>query len=183
MVDVYHGTTVENAQQILRTGFKVIPKEVTNDLGNGVYTFCPDEQGVWDPQENARKYARQYKNGKVAVLKVNLDTSDKVSYVDLDDASFTQRWGKIREQLEQRANEEWKHYHSGRAKKRHNIDGILLELAIKHGMLDVDNPDFMVKCTYTSFIPNTTSNFPNGRELVIRNTKIINDKEIVKRCK
>ena len=36
-----------------------------------------------------------------------------------------------------------------------------------------ETPDFMVKCTYASFIPNTTSNFPNGRELVIRNLDII----------
>lgn len=36
-----------------------------------------------------------------------------------------------------------------------------------------ETPDFMVKCTYTSFIPNTRSNFPNGRELVIRNLDII----------
>lgn len=63
MLEVYHGTTKEIAQKILRENFKIIHKEVTNDLGNGVYTYCPDEENIWDPQNNARRYAIQYKNG------------------------------------------------------------------------------------------------------------------------
>ena len=50
MLEVYHGTTKEIAQKILRENFKIIHKEVTNDLGNGVYTYCPDEENIWDPQ-------------------------------------------------------------------------------------------------------------------------------------
>ncbi|MFC2672305.1 hypothetical protein [Limosilactobacillus vaginalis] len=42
-------------------------------------------------------------------------------------------------------------------------------------MLSVSNPDFVVKCTYTSFIPKSMSNMPNGRELVVRNLEIITD--------
>lgn len=45
-------------------------------------------------------------------------------------------------------------------------------------MLDDPDPDFVVKCTYTSFISNSISNFPNGRELVIRNLNIIGKTEI-----
>ena len=172
MLEVYHGTTKEIAQKILRENFKIIHKEVTNDLGNGVYTYCPDEENIWDPQNNARRYAIQYKNGKMQVLEVTISVSSDVYYIDLDDEEFKQKWNQIRASLEQRANEIWKKYRRGNAKKRDNIDGIILELAIKKGMFD-ETPDFMVKCTYTSFIPNTTSNFPNGRELVIRNLDII----------
>lgn len=78
--------------------------------------------------------------------------------------------------MERRANEIWKSFHNSSAKRRHNIDGIILEQAIKKGMFD-GIPDFMVKCTYTSFISKTISNFPNGRELVIRNIKIIDNIE------
>lgn len=144
-LEVYHGTTKDNAEQILNEGFKIIPKEVTNDLGHGIYTFCPDELNRWNPKDNARRYAKKYKNGKIAVLKVTIDTSSKVHYVDLDDDHFKQNWEKIRKELEQRANELWKGYHKGNAKRRHNIDGILLELAIQNGMLDEPRSRFCGK--------------------------------------
>lgn len=38
-LETFHGTTREIATIILNEGFKIIPKEVTNDLGNGIYTF------------------------------------------------------------------------------------------------------------------------------------------------
>lgn len=175
VLDTYHGTGKEVAVEIIREGFKVISKEVTNDLGTGIYTFCRDDYQLWDPIRNAKRYAEHFKNktGKVTVLKVTIDTSNNVFYVDLDDINFRKRWEQIRGELEKRANEIWKKYHRGNAKRRHNIDGILLELAINRHLLGVDNPDFVVKCTYTSFISKSVSNFPNGRELVIRNLRII----------
>lgn len=174
-LETFHGTTREIATIILNEGFKIIPKEVTNDLGNGIYTFCPDDYGCWNPEENAKRYAKQYKRGKVIVLKVIIDTSSQTTYIDLDDPVFMREWSKIREQLEHRANNIWKKYSTGSAKRRHNIDGILLELAIKRNMLSVSNPDFVVKCTYTCFIPKSMSNMPNGRKLVVRNLEIITD--------
>ncbi len=178
-LETFHGTTKEIATKILNEGFKIISKKVTNDLGNGIYTFCPDDYGCWNPKENAKRYAKQHKQGKVTVLKVIIDTSSQTTYIDLDDPVFMREWTKIREQLERRANDIWKKYPTGSAKRRHNIDGILLELAIKRQMLSVSNPDFVVKCTYTSFISGTRSNMPNGRELAIRNLEIItNVKEV-----
>ena len=44
-LETFHGTTREIATIILNEGFKIIPKEVTNDLGNGIYNFCPDDYG------------------------------------------------------------------------------------------------------------------------------------------
>lgn len=44
-LETFHGTTREIATIILNEGFKIIPKEVTNDLENGIYTFCPDDYG------------------------------------------------------------------------------------------------------------------------------------------
>lgn len=37
----------------------------------------------------------------------------------------------------------------------------------------VNQPDITVEDTYTSFIPQTSSNFPNGRELVILNSNVL----------
>lgn len=90
-LETFHGTTREIATIILNEGFKIIPKEVTNDLGNGIYTFCPDDYGYWNPEENAKRYAKQYKRGKVII-----DTSSLTTYIDLDDPVFMREWSKIR---------------------------------------------------------------------------------------
>ena len=44
-LETFHGTTREIATIILNEGFKIIPKEVTSDLGNGIYKVCPDDYG------------------------------------------------------------------------------------------------------------------------------------------
>ena len=84
-----------------------------------------------ESRRKCKRYAKQYKRGKVIVLKVIIDTSSQTTYIDLDDPVFMREWSKIREQLEHRANNIWKKYSTGSAKRRHNIDGILLELAIR----------------------------------------------------
>lgn len=178
---VFHGTSKSNAEEILQHGFRIKEKEVVNDLGKGIYTYCDDWYHIWNPAENAARYARQYCNGKVAVLELDLSIADEgVVVLDLDQPDLMKQWKAIRNLLEERANRRWQRFSSGRSKKRHNLDGIILETAINedivkntHGM--VIHPDFLVKNTYTSFIPHTQSNFPNGCELVIRNSNLINN--------
>lgn len=63
-LETFHGTTREIATIILNEGFKIIPKEVTNDLGNGIYTFCPDDYGCWNPKENAKSTLSSINEGK-----------------------------------------------------------------------------------------------------------------------
>ena len=55
------------------------------------------------------------------VLEVTISVFSDVYYIDLDDEEFKQKWNQIRASLEQRANEIWKKYRRGNAKKRHNI--------------------------------------------------------------
>lgn len=124
-------------------------------------------------------YARQYCNGKLSIVELEIDVqSFTTSFIDLDHPHVMKQWEHIRRLVEERANKRWKKYSPGKAKKRHNLDGIILEVAIQENMFyfksgEVINPDFLVKNTYTSFIPHTISNFPNGRKLVIRNLSCI----------
>lgn len=180
-LEVYHGTNETDGLSILQHGFHIMQKPVMNDLGNGIYTFCSDDITPYNPHDNALRYAHQYKKGRVCVLGVTIDTGSHIRYIDLDDHEFLQKWVKVRDDLEYRAQAIWKQYHPGNAKKRHNLDGIILEMAIKkHELIGDAEPDFIVKRTYTSFIPRSISNFPNGRELVIRNLDIIKRIEKVK---
>lgn len=52
---------------------------------------------------------------------------------------------------------------------RENLDGILIEKMIQIGTLP--DADIIIKDTYTAFYKGTISNFPNGRELVIRHPR------------
>lgn len=93
---VYHGTTLENAIRIMDEGFKIQQNEVTNDLGAGLYTYCDDELGIWKPQKNALRNARQYKNGKHCVIELTIDDDlVKDGYLDLDDPEMTIQWEKL----------------------------------------------------------------------------------------
>lgn len=177
---VYHGTSMSNAAEILQHGFRIKEKEVVNDLGNGIYTYCDDWYHIWDPAENAARYARQYCNGKVAVLELDLAiNADGANILDLDQPDLMKKWKLFRDLLEKRANQRWRQFTPGKAKRRHNLDGIILDVAInehrmKNSKGQAINPDCLVKNTYTSFIPHTQSNFPNGCELVIFNPNLIN---------
>lgn len=88
------------------------------------------------------------------------------------------QWETGRTLLEQRANQRWYKFPPGKAKRRHNLDGIILDAVVKDQLIKDKkgsplSPDFLVKNTYTSFVPNSRSNFPNGCELVIRNLTLI----------
>lgn len=183
---VYHDTSVKHASEILANGFQLFKKEVTNDLGIGIYTYCDDENHLWNTARNAQRFADQYKNGPTIVLSISL--LDTATYIDFDYLKFLRKWELLRSKLKIRANNKWKSFSRGHAKRRHNLEGIIFEEAIRHKML-YDNkghhqvPDFLVKRTYTSFIPQTISNFYNGRELVIRNLSIINYVKKVEKLK
>lgn len=182
---VYHGTTVERAREILRHGFKVKRGKVTNDLGSGVYTYCDDDNGAWDPYLNAMKFAKRFRRGRTCVLKVTVDDNEvRNNSLNLDYPGMPCEWEIVRKSFEDNAEKIWKGFPHGNAKKRHNIDGIILEKVFKSKNIFTDennsaeNPSCVLKQTYTSFISHTLSNFPNGRELVIRNLGMITKIEI-----
>ena len=176
-MEVFHGTTEKNAEEILKDSFNVsdvdinTPSKMINDLGNGVYTFCEDDHNFWNPQENAFKYADVYKNfhtkGEVTVvLAVEIVDDEATTYLDLDEEENKKRMQQLITLLSDRVAEIYQEIPSSGAKRRQNLDGILIELAIQTGRLK--DVDYVLKETYTAFTKRTLSNFPNGRELVIR---------------
>lgn len=156
---VFDGTSWANARRILCDGFRSSEKSVINDLGNAIYTYCEDWYHIWDPAKNAEQYARQYCNGKICVLELEIDAdSPEVKFIDLDQIILQKQWEDARKKLEKRANQIWRTFPPGKAKQRHNLHGIMLEIALDHQLLHDDfgvlpDPDFWVKNTYTSFIP------------------------------
>lgn len=154
----YHGTTVERAEQILKHGFQIRKGKVTNDLGNGVYAYCNDERGAWNPRSNAIKFAKRFRNGPICVLKVTVDDNEITNNsLNLDRPEITPQWEAVRKRLEERANNQWRELSQGKAKKRHNIDGIILEYVLNDKDIFtiqnnvINNPSCVLKQTYTSF--------------------------------
>lgn len=177
---------MERARKILRDGFKVKRGKVTNDLGSGVYTYCDDKKQIWNPCLNAERFARRFRNGQICVLKLTVDDNKiRKNSLNLDGSGIDSQWEIFRQYLEKEANKKWRSLPHSKAKKRHNIDGIILEdgLLNKGFLLEnntITHPSCVLKQTYTSFVPRTISNFANGRELVIRDLGIITAIEIQK---
>lgn len=170
---VYHGTTIENYQKIVEEGFKVKTHQnyVPNDLGDGIYSFANDKEQLWDPYTNALKFTQQFNSGNHVVVSIVIDDKNPVKILDLDTISFQRIWGKVRERFENKAELIWKGYHRGHAKRRHNLDGIIINYLFSRRI--IKQPDIITKKTYTSFIPRSCSNFYNGQEFVIYNPNII----------
>lgn len=184
-MEVFHGTTQENADCIIQDGFRtentsfVHPVKMINDLGTGVYSYCEDNDHLWNPKTNALKYARAYRNSesnKYSVIKIALNDESTINKLDMDDNVNKALWSKLVEALKYRASQTYSKVPDGKSKRRHNIDGIILELAISKGA--IPKPDIIVKETYTAFDKGTLSNFPNGRECAIRNRDLIKSTEI-----
>lgn len=181
--EAYHGTLARNATKIVtekRFEIKNNSHKVTNDLGDGVYTYCEDQQNLWNPKKNAEKFAHEYKTSndpkfrRCSVIKLCLSEG---SVIDFDSQENRKVWTKLYENLKYRAEEIWKRYPDSGAKKRHNVDGIIIELGFySHALEDVD---IVLKETYTAFPRGARSNFSNGRECLIRHIGIIEDYEIV----
>lgn len=182
---VFHGTTKESAEAIVTTqhfNLQLVniyhPDRMISDLGSGIYTYCDDYHKLWCPRKNAEKYARTYKDREASsfkVLAVQIKDTESLKSLDLDDSQNLQKFVKIREKLEYRVNQIYKSIPQTGAKRRNNVDGIVIELAIKEGALP--DVDVISKETYTDFDKGKLSNFPNGEELVIRHSDIIRSVE------
>lgn len=179
-MQVFHGTTNLAASQIIvEQNFKIHnasathPTIMINDLGNGIYAYCDDVDMLWNPKNNAYKYASIYKNKQskqfnVVAIEVDLTGA---SLLDFDKHANFIMIIKIIEKLQYRVGRIFDNIPDSGSKRRHNVDGIAIELAIEKQMLP--NVDIIIKKTYTAFKLNTISNFQNGREFVIRNPHVI----------
>lgn len=186
-MNVFHGTTAARANKIMKDTFHIKkfdaqhPKQMPSDLGVGVYTYCQDEDGLWNPYQNALHYAQCYRDKRgqekcFSVISISISDDPSLKVLDLDNKTNAERFEMIRQNLIKRIDKIYNKIPRNGAWHRKNKDGIALEIAFDKRFLP--EPDLLVKKTYTAFDKCSRSNFPNGCELVIRNLNIIEDKKI-----
>lgn len=189
----YHGTTEKNANDIISTKtinvneFKIdgnftIPQNqrIPNDLGNGLYFYYHDEsEPCYDALKNAKRYVQEFKpgTGKKAIIKVVVNDTEENEYLDFNDLKEQRLFIKFREKLFEKINYNYKasKVKNDGASRRNNIDGIFLEAMLKYVYKD-RKIDLILKDSYTPFYngDRQISNFPNGREVCLKNLDLIN---------
>lgn len=187
----FHGTTTAIVRRIHSTGFEIDKHNggVPSDLGTGVYFFIASNFFTEKDADNiAFKYALTYKAhmvpSDVTVVKAEVK-ADAIDVLDLDDTNEMADLIYVRDSLRYKAERKFGQISSAKAKERGNLDGIVLDLALDSGLLDieVENPDtkqkesvtprVILKSTYTSFKSYSRSVIPNGKEMAVRDLSLI----------
>lgn len=188
IVTAYHGTSMENAEKILKEGFRIQrdSKQYPNDLGHGVYGYIdskPEDGDVYfmrSAKENAALFARQIKKvpqDQIAVLKFQVHFIQKEA-INLNDLENRNNLLLVYKIVMGAAIEEISFlYKMNRASKRNQIDGVIFEYLHVKGIIRF--PKVLIKDTYTRF-NGYLSNFTNGRELVIRDVSRIHSVQLCK---
>ncbi|MGE4509122.1 MAG: hypothetical protein AB7D16_10910 [Eubacteriaceae bacterium] len=194
----YHGTSSEKARNIFDFGFTsktVKIQDLKNDLlskfpcdlGNGIYFYIDVEEKGFDGLKNACNYVQAFKKNEIeySIIKatISLDPGDKG--LNLNDEKFLNSFLKFRSHFLERldalieSHEKLQKYSKkDKALARGNCDGIFIEMYIDALQL---KPVFVLKDTFTKFNPKyKISSFPNGREVAVREERIVKDKEIFK---
>ena len=111
----YHGTKPESVNDILQQQhFECTPFEITgdwvvksdqslpNDLGVGLYMFVDDSLNGFQGLENAKQYARVYRNSnkKIGVIKFKIN-SDNLTILDLNNPKTTKVFNEYKNQYYQ----------------------------------------------------------------------------------
>lgn len=185
IMEGYHGTSSHNldsiisSQEISISEFKInsnfsMPRNqrLVNDLGLGFYLFISDDYFNFDGKHAAKEYARHYKTDS-KVLKVGLP-DEGLRILDLNNTETRKFFNAFREKFFLQM-----HYNYGvsikddGAKKRANLDGIFLELLIQYKYKNMI--DGVICDSYTPYYNDFRhlSNIPNGRELCLRTTDLI----------
>ena len=194
----YHGTSSEKAQNIFESGFTSKTVKINDlkkdllpkfpcDLGNGIYFFLDVEEKGFDGIKNACDYVQAFKIKEIeySIIKAVISLGPGDKGLNFNDERFVNNFLKFRSQFSQRldilieSHEKLRKYKSqDRALARGNCDGIFIEMYIDNFQL---KPVFVLKDTFTKFDQNyKVSSFPNGREIVVREERIIKNKEICK---
>lgn len=181
----YHGTGDKSAKEIIKGNFTVSKfPTFPSDLGYGVYTYVDIEnykiKFVDNAISNAKKYVERFKeerwkNDSVSIIEIDcrFDTGSLLNFNDFEVYnSFLRNY----QQVFNAALAALPGYREGKAKRRKQYDGVVLEYLIKHHL--IGEPDVIIMDTYTDF-KNVKSNFNNGTEFVIRNTSVITDKKLI----
>lgn len=169
----YHGTDKYKYDLIKQNGFRTTAKigKLPRDLGDGVYFFI-QQNDLSDPVDNVKKYLKRYKPRfkEPSILEATC-IPDKV--LNMNEETNAQWFLSFKESNADLILDEAKKLDQTNSLTRGNLDGLVIETLLRK----IDYfPDAIIKDTYTAFdpIPNyKISSFFNGREMCIRNVKII----------
>lgn len=130
-LEVFHGTSYNQAVTIKKNGFTFPHKSWPGDLGYGVYTFSDLNSEVYkDACSAALIYAKKYREGKPGVLKISL-TYDESDIIDLDDEEVWRNLvGNInifQDLIQERISVLEKANRGKSVVKRGNPDGVIIE--------------------------------------------------------
>lgn len=187
----YHGTSYRNALAIVQNGFSVERyPNWTSDLGSGVYGFTEEDTLPFpSAKQNALRYAqlKQRMHGvgshttvphpgdkRLGIVQFKVDV-DKSEFCDFNKSENLIRFLEWKLQIAQMIHEPRVFNHGASA--RDNEDGLILEWLIAHRRFK-DFGAFALR-TYTPFLAKT-SNFPNGREICVRDLTLISDVSLLK---
>ncbi|MGY0186384.1 hypothetical protein [Lactococcus petauri] len=176
----YHGTGRKTASEIKNQGFNFKQNmKFPNDLGDGVYFFIQRNE-IDFPEKNAKNYVYSFKSEErlksLLIAEISID-DDKL--LDLNEEEIQTEFDSIRNEYLDKIKTELKKYpDTWGAKQRGNYDGIVLNILLESRNM---KPDGVLKDTYTPFLDFKSeknsgyriSNFPNGRELCVRNIDTI----------
>lgn len=181
IITAYHGTSKENAERILKEGFRIQrdSQQYPNDLGHGIYGYIDSEPQHGDvyfmrsAKENAALFARQIRkipDDQIEVLRIRISLKLD-NYLDLNEINNRNEMLKAFErEMKSALKFASNQYKVNRTSKRGQTDGVLLEYLNEKGSLKL--PDVLIKDTYTRFYGGL-SNFSNGREIVVRKESVI----------
>lgn len=186
---VYHGSWCVENNKDASTPADIVGKNyaypmLTNDLGNGFYTYIDDEKGAdgkplfGKASENAVKFAKAYRRKRscdpVSLYKCELFETGFV-IMDMDAEQFQKLFIRNKISFQKLVDLEYEQVSEKKRTSTHgsrkNLDGLLIELLIQRKILP--DVDVIKKSTYTAFRKNTLSNFPNGEEFVIRKPETV----------
>lgn len=92
ILEVYHGTDLENANRILSTDF-IYKQSATHWLGNGVYFYIDLSLAKWWTSNPSKTYG--VKVTTPAIVKVTIEIPDSVSFLDLRKLSDYKEFSNI----------------------------------------------------------------------------------------
>lgn len=169
----YHGTDKQHYPEIKKDGFKkyVSLKSLPCDLGRGAYFFIYRSNHD-NPKKHALRYVKKYKPRYTdpIVLEASVVTNEILDFNETNNKDIFLAFKDNNVELIQ---QELKSYSKNRSFERGNLDGIVIEVMIQSYRMKVDA---VLKDTYTPLEDVSAykrSNFPNGRELCVRNTNKI----------
>ena len=179
----YHGTSRKFATAIIEsqefsfnkfiiTSDLVVKRgqRMPNDFGNGIYMFI--DSGYYNGKDCARKYANTFKERPSSVLEIQI--KDEISVIDFQDDTTKKVFIELREKIIDKIYYNYQRFvNEGGSKQRANLDGFIIEFIIQYKFKN--KIDAVMGESYTPFYnpERSISNFPNGKELCLRNSNSI----------